>query len=66
MPATDVFFYLDDDGKVPVLDWLSALRSRNPRALNKCLGLIRLLEQFGNELRRPRADLLRDGVYELN
>ena len=27
--------------------------------------LINLLEEFGHELRRPRADLLRDGVYEL-
>lgn len=65
MPATDVFFFKGDDGRVPVLEWLNELRNRNPRALTKCLGLVRLLSQFGYELRRPRADLLRDGVYEL-
>jgi hypothetical protein len=27
--------------------------------------LLDLLRQFGGELRRPRADYLRDGVYEL-
>jgi phage-related protein len=29
------------------------------------LFLLSLLEEFGHELRRPRADLPRDGVYEL-
>jgi hypothetical protein len=27
--------------------------------------LIELLREFGSELRRPRADYLRDGIYEL-
>ena len=65
MPATDVFFFKDEDGTVPVLDWLEGIRERNERAFKKCFGLIRLLEEFGHELRRPRADMLRDGVYEL-
>ena len=42
-----------------------SLRDRNERAFKKCVGLIALLEEFGHELRRPRADILRDGVYEL-
>jgi hypothetical protein len=50
---------------VPVLDWLLALRERNERAAKKCFALIKLLQDFGSELRRPRADILRDGVYEL-
>ncbi len=27
--------------------------------------MIKLLKQFGSELRRPNSDYLRDGVYEL-
>lgn len=65
MPTTEVFFFRDKDGSVPVLEWLDEIRERNERAFRKCFGLIRLLEEFGHELRRPRADLLRDGVYEL-
>ena len=65
MPATDVFFYQDEEGRVPVLDWLLALRERNERAFRKCFGVIQLLTQSGCDLRRPHADLLRDGVYEL-
>ena len=65
MPETDVFFFQEDDGSVPVLDWMNSFREENERAYRKCFGLIQLLEQFGHELRRPRADMLRDGVYEL-
>ncbi len=65
MPATEVLFYQEDEGDVPVLDWLKALRERNERAFRKCFGLIKLLAQSGHELRRPHADMLRDGVYEL-
>ena len=65
MAATEVYFFKDDDGTVPVLDWLNGFRDRDERAFKKCFGLIRLLEEFGHELRRPRADMLRDGVYEL-
>lgn len=65
MPKTEVFFYQDEDGNVPVLEWLNALRERNERAFSKCFRLVALLQQEGYELRRPRADSLRDGVYEL-
>jgi hypothetical protein len=65
MPHTEVYFYKDDDGGVPVLDWILELRQANERAAKKCFALIKLLRDFGNELRRPRSDLLRDGVYEL-
>jgi hypothetical protein len=65
MPLTEVYFYKDDDESVPVLDWLLELQKKNPRATRKCFSLIKLLRDLGNELRRPRADLLRDGVYEL-
>jgi len=65
MPQTEVYFYKDDDGSVPVLDWLLELQKRNERAAKKCFALLKLLRDMGSELRRPRADMLRDGVYEL-
>ena len=65
MSETSVFLFQEDDGSVPVLDWMNSFREKNERAYRKCFGLSQLLEQFGHELRRPRADMLRDGVYEL-
>jgi len=65
MPTTEVRLYQERDGTVPVLDWLKELQRKNRAAFEKCLFLLDLLEEFGHELRRPRADLLRDGVYEL-
>ena len=62
MPRTEVVFYRDDDGSVPVLDWLGGLP---PRARLKCLVRIERLRELGYDLRRPEADFLRDGVYEL-
>ena len=65
MPETAIRFFQDDDGSVPFLDWLIEVEQRNRKAFEKCLYLLSLLEQFGHELRRPRADLLRDGIHEL-
>lgn len=65
MPRTNVSFFRDDDGSIPVFEWLEQVRSKNDRAFRKCYALINLLRHFGSELRRPRADYLRDGVYEL-
>jgi phage-related protein len=50
---------------IPVLDWLKELRRSNQRAYETCVAAIQRLEEFGNELRRPLADILRDGIYEL-
>jgi hypothetical protein len=65
MPQTEVSFFQEDDGGIPVLEWLDEIRAKNVRAFRMCYALIVLLRQFGSELRRPRADYLRDGVYEL-
>src|SRR3972149_4066767 len=65
MPATEVLLYQEHDGTIPVLEWLKELQRKNRAAFEKCLFLLDLLEEFGHELRRPRADLLRDGIYEL-
>jgi hypothetical protein len=35
------------------------------KAQTRCTALIRLLADKGNELRRPYADYLQDGIYEL-
>ena len=65
MPQTDVYFYQESPGDVPVLDWLNDLTRVDRRAADKCRKVIERLETRGHELRRPHADLLRDGVYEL-
>jgi putative component of toxin-antitoxin plasmid stabilization module len=63
MPEIAVVFYRDDDGSVPVLDWLDGINQ--PKAVVKCLEKIERLKAEGYSLRRPEADLLRDGIYEL-
>ena len=45
-----------------MLDWLDSLLTK---ALDKCRVRIERLRDLGHELRRPEADFLRDGIYEL-
>lgn len=65
MPQTRLLFFQDADGAAPVWEWLKDLRAGNPKAYAKCVVRIRRLAELGHELRRPEADLLRDGIYEL-
>lgn len=65
MPQTTIHLFRDDNGDVPFQDWLVDLEWSDPRAYRKCLQRILLLSQLGNELRRPYADALRDGIREL-
>ena len=65
MPQTKLLFFLDADGTAPVWEWLKDLRTRNPKAFAKCVVRVRRLVELGHELRRPEADLLQDGIYEL-
>ena len=62
MPKTRVVLYQENAGTVPLLDWLDTL---SPKAQDKCMVRIERLQGLGHELRRPEADLLRDGIYEL-
>lgn len=62
MPKTRVVFYREADGTVPVLEWFDGLPAK---AQDKCRVRIQRLSEMGHELRRPEADLLRDGIYEL-
>ena len=47
---------------VPLLAWLDDLPTK---ARMKCLVRIERLATMGHELRRPEADFLRNGIYEL-
>ena len=48
-----------------MLDWLKELRRSDHRAYKSCVAAIARLADFGHELRRPLADILRHGIYEL-
>lgn len=61
-PMISVVFYRDEDGTCPLLEWLDSLPRR---AQDKCVVRIERLREKGHELRRPEADYLRDGIYEL-
>ena len=61
MPQSEVIFYREGD-TVLFDQWLSALPVK---VQAKCLSQVSLLRSQGHELRRPIADFLRDGIYEL-
>ena len=62
MPATEVIIYQESKGDVPFLEWFDRIPAK---AQVKCLVRLAALKENGNELRRPVADYLRDGIYEL-
>lgn len=62
MPRVHIVFYRDSRGRVPVLEWLEKIPAK---AMDKCTAKIARLAEVGHELRRPTADYLEEGVYEL-
>ena len=63
MAQTEVFFFREPkDDSVPLLGWLEELPMK---VQAKCTERIDRLGELGHELRRPEADFLRDGIYEL-
>ena len=58
----NVIFYREEDGRAPLLDWLDGLPRK---VVVKCRTRLERLRSLGHELRRPEADLLRDGIHEL-
>jgi len=62
MPRTDIVIYREADGSVPLIEWL---KKQTPKVQDKCIALIELLAYRGHELRRPYADYLDRGIYEL-
>lgn len=62
MPETEVLIFAESDGSSPFLIWLD---KQPPKVQDKCIVFIERLEEYGYELRRPQADYLSDGIYEL-
>ncbi len=58
----EVVLFRDAEGRVPVLDWLAELPDR---ARDLCWLRLELLAEWGHHLRRPHAEHLGSGVYEL-
>lgn len=64
MPETTIHFFREGD-TVPFKTWLEELARTNANAHKKCLTYLQHLQREGHELKRPTADFLRDGIYEL-
>lgn len=62
MPKTKVVFFAEENGNCPLIGWMDGIPSK---ANIKCIVRIERLAEMGYELRRPEADFLRDGIYEL-
>jgi phage-related protein len=60
--ATEILWYQEPDGSVPVREWLDSLPAE---ARIRCLARLELLEQHGHRLDRPHAAYLGHDVYEL-
>jgi hypothetical protein len=61
VPQSEIVFYREGEA-VLLEQWLNTLAIK---AQAKCLSQLRQLRSQGHELRRPIADFLRDGIYEL-
>jgi phage-related protein len=53
---------MEDDGTVAMTDWLG---KQSDIGRDKCIDRLKRLRRQGYELRRPIADYLREGIYEL-
>lgn len=58
---SNIVFFKDAKGS-PVLEWLNDL---DKRTFAKAYVRLSRLKELGHLLRRPEADYLRDGIYEL-
>jgi phage-related protein len=65
MPVTRIVLFQDAKGEVPVLEWLNQLVKSDKKGYANCISRIEQLAEYDFELRRPAADFLRDGIYEL-
>jgi phage-related protein len=57
-----VLLFQDTDRSIPFVDWLRVLP---PKVVAKVRLRLERLAELGHGLRRPEADFLRDGIYEL-
>ena len=61
MPRVKVILF-QEEASCPVLEWLEELPER---VHAKGAGRVRRLAELGHEMRRPEADYLGEGIYEL-
>src|SRR6266852_1301548 len=61
VPQSELIFY-KEGGTVLFDEWLLTIPAK---VRTKCLFYVNQLRTQGHELRRPVADFLRDGIYEL-
>ena len=57
-----VYYFVDEDGRRIVKDFIDSLAAKEQA---KVYAYIAELKNQGNNLRRPMADYLRGGIYEL-
>ena len=57
-----VYFFIEKDGSSPVEKFIGELTEKE-RA--KVRAYIKILREFGHNVRRPIADYLKEGIYEL-
>ena len=57
-----VYFFIDEDGYSPVEEFIGDLTEKE-RA--KVRAYVKILKEFGHNIRRPIADYLGEGIYEL-
>ena len=59
----DVEFFIEDNGRIPVEEFITGLKDRKMKA--KIFRSLELLERNGNMLGEPYSAFLGDGIYEL-
>ena len=57
-----IYFFVDEHGRSPVED---AMQDLTEKEQMKVRAYIKILKEYGHTLRRPVADYLGDGIYEL-
>lgn len=61
MASVDIIFYREEE-EIPAKEFIDSLSAK---PLAKGRKLLEELSKKGHDLRRPHADILRDGIYEL-
>jgi len=62
MPKTEVVFFREESGAVPLVEWLDRLQAQ---AAERCVAGLVSLSESGHELRRPTSAHLGSGIFEL-
>ena len=66
MPNTSVVFFKNSNGSVPTKVWIDeVVAKRDRRAVAKLAARLNILRSEGRSVRRPVADFLQKGIYEL-